>query len=84
MVVHYQEATPEECLQAGKTLSRLENTELFEKLASSAPEHRDIITELMDFHMKDYLAGISGKRNRKPKEVPEGFDINDLVLQIKK
>lgn len=83
-VVHYQEATPEECLQAGKTLSQLENTELFEKLASSAPEHRDIISELMDFHMKDYLAGISGKRDRKPKEVPDGFDINDLVWQIKK
>ncbi|MBS5907514.1 MAG: hypothetical protein KIC84_09855 [Dysgonomonas mossii] len=84
VVVHYQEATPEECLQAGKTLSQLENTEFFEKLASSAPEHRDIITELMDFHMKDYLAGISGKRNRKPKDVPDGFDINDLVQQIKK
>ncbi len=84
VVVHYQEATPEECLQAGKTLSQLENTEFFEKLASSAPEHRDIITELMDFHLKDYLAGISGKRNRKPKEVPDGFDINDLVQQIKK
>ncbi|MBF0647984.1 hypothetical protein IR083_04040 [Dysgonomonas sp. GY75] len=84
VVVHYQEATPEECLQAGKSLSRLENTELFEKLASSAPERRDIITELMDFHMKDYLAGIAGKKNRKPKAVPDGFDINDLVQQIKK
>lgn len=84
VVVHYQEVTPEECLQAGKTLSRLENTELFEKLASSAPENRDIITELMDFHMKDYLAGIEVKKNRKPKDVPDGFDINDLVQQIKK
>lgn len=84
VVVHHGEATPEECLQAGKTLSHLENTELFEKLASSAPERRDIITELMDFHMKDYLAGIKVKKNRNPKEVPDGFDINDLVQQIKK
>jgi hypothetical protein len=84
VVVRHREATLEECLQAGKTLSRLENTELFEKLASSAPERRDIISGLMDFHLKDYLEGIAGPKSRKPKEIPDSFDINDLVQQIKK
>ncbi|MDD4425996.1 hypothetical protein [Proteiniphilum propionicum] len=82
VVIHRPEATPEECLQAGKTLSRLENTELFEKLASSEPGRRDIISELMDFHLKDYLAGVTDRKSRQPKEVPDGFDINDLVQQI--
>lgn len=83
VVVHYPQATPQECLQAGRTLRKLENTELFEHLASSAPQRRDIVSELMDVHMKDYLEGIGEAKSRKSKVVPEGFDINDLVQQIK-
>ncbi len=84
VVVHHPQATPEECRKAGKTLSRLENTGLFETLAASVPDRRDIISELMDLHLKDYLAGSTGRKNRNPGQVPEGFDINDLVQQINK
>lgn len=82
-VVHHQTATLPEKEEAGGVLLEIRKTDMFEQLVQSAPERKDIVSEVISLHLAAYhhrLAerAIGGHSNRIRK-TPTDFDINDFV-----
>jgi len=82
-VVHHQTSTMPEKEKAGGTLLEIRQTDMFEQLVQSAPERKDIVSEVINLHLAAYhrrsdertIVG-HGITNG---ETPGDFDIKNFV-----
>ena len=92
-IVHYQAATLPEKEQAGGTLLKIRQTDMFEQLAQSAPRREDRVSQAINLHLSDYYRKMAeqGESDQKDKEnsnsdhfsgkseVPPDFDMKNFV-----
>ena len=69
--------------EAGRTLTELQHTDMFEQLVASHPQRAERVTELINLHMENYRQeqsdGTDDNGNEADGEVPEDFNIYDIV-----
>lgn len=69
--------------EAGRTLTELQHTDMFEQLVANHPQRAERVTELINLHMENYRQeqsdGTDDNGNEADGEVPEDFNIYDIV-----
>ena len=69
--------------EAGRTLTELQHTDMFEQLVANHPQRAERVTELINLHMENYRQeqsdGTDDNGNEADGEVPEDFSIYDIV-----
>ena len=82
-VVHHQTATLSEKEQAGGTLLEIRQTDMFEQLVQSAPERKDIVSEVISLHLAAYHHRLAERNivdhGNTEGKTPSDFDIKNFV-----
>ena len=69
--------------EAGRTLTELQHTDMFEQLVTNHPQRAARVTELIDRHMESFRQEQSNEAtntgNETGGDIPEEFGIDDIV-----
>lgn len=82
-VVHHQTATLPEKEGAGGVMLEIRQTDMFEQLVQSAPERKDIVSEVVSLHLAAYHHRLAERaivgHGSDVRKTPIDFDIKDFV-----
>lgn len=82
-VVHHQTATLPEKEEAGGMLLEIRQTDMFEQLVQSAPERKDIVSEVISLHLAAYHHRLAERtivvHGINVRKTPIDFDIKNFV-----